>query len=33
MVERIIDEKIMKSIQKYIEKISKYYKTTPPAKL
>ena len=26
MVERIIDEKIMKSIQKYIEKISKYYK-------
>ena len=26
MGERIIDEKIMKSIQKYIEKISKYYK-------
>lgn len=26
MGERIIDEKIMKSIKKYIEKISKYYK-------
>ena len=26
MGERIIDEKIMKSIQKYIEKIRKYYK-------